>query len=695
MKKKRFSLENLKVPLEELRWTCDPKSLPFSSTQELKPSSKILGQGKALKALGLGLEMESPGYNIFVCGMPGTGRRTALKHALSRVSKRDKQIEDLICLPRFSTPDRLRFLPLPPGKGLALKKLIDGIFKDLTRVRDRFPDAAEHLRERLAVIKSKILPRLEKISKKFEHHKDLTRYFKKLGAEIVSREGEIFVEDFGVKLLVSRRKGQKSPVHWPSHVSFGTLFGSFEKQRGDDKHPGGIPVGSIRAGALLEARGGFLVLSANDLIESPNAWSTLKHCLMAGHLNFFDNEGNTMLLTTGMDSDAIPLQVKVILVGDYQTYDLLQEMDPEFTRAFRVRVDFDVETEITSRIIKNDYPKAVAHLVESENLKHLSATGMAKVIEYAVRRAGRKNKISVQFSAVADLIREASFWAAKKRKRLITAKEVGQTISESIDRLNLLEVKISEMISDGVILIDTDGSRVGQVNGLAVYDQGDYLFGKPSRITAETSVGSSGIINIERESGLSGRSHDKGIQILGGYLRSHFAQKRPLSLTASVCFEQSYSGVDGDSASATEIYAIISSLSGLPIRQDIAVTGSLNQKGDIQPIGGVNEKIEGFFDCVQADKPTGKEGVIIPRRNVPDLMLREDVVKAVKKKQFTIYAIDKVEEGIEILTGHHAGSRGKDGHFPKGSVFERVDCRLEEIVKGLKDYPQSASPNSV
>ena len=259
-------------------------------------------------------------------------------------------------------------------------------------------------------------------------------------------------------------------------------------------------------------------------------------------------------------------------------------------------------------------------------------------------------------------------------------------MSENVDRLNLLETKVSEMITEGVILIDTAGSRVGQVNGLAVYDQGDYLFGKPSRITAETSMGHSGIINIERESGLSGRSHDKGIQILGGYLRSRFAQVRPLSLTASVCFEQSYQSMDGDSASATEIYAILSSLSGLPIRQDVAVTGSLNQKGDIQPIGGVNEKIEGFFDCVMASRSTGREGVIIPRRNLPDLMLREDVVRAVRARKFFVYAIDTVEEGIEILTGYEAGGKQSDGTFPSGTIFYLVDKRLSEIAYGLTQF---------
>ena len=261
-----------------------------------------------------------------------------------------------------------------------------------------------------------------------------------------------------------------------------------------------------------------------------------------------------------------------------------------------------------------------------------------------------------------------------------------QAIDEAINRVNLLEKKIAEMIAEGTLLISTSGSRVGQVNGLAIYDMGDYFFGKPSRITAETSMGHGGIINIEREVGFSGRSHDKGIQILAGYLRSRFAQKRPLSLTASVCFEQSYSGIDGDSASVTEIYAILSSLTGLPIRQDVAVTGSLSQKGDIQPIGGVNEKVEGFYDCIKAGRRTGKEGVIIPRKNLGDLMLRKDVVQSVRQGRFHIYAIDNVEQGLEILTGVPAGRQRRDGSYPVGTAFDLADQRLEELARGLRRY---------
>ncbi len=673
-----------KVATEDLRWTCDPKQLPFKSTEELPNRKRILGQNKALKALIMGLEMDKPGYNIFICGLPGTGRKTALRHALRKRHPPVGPFEDLVCLPRFNAPDRLRFLAMEPGEGKALKRDTQTLFRQIMRMRDRVSEDFRH-----EAVRRLMQERLPDLIDRYGDEPRLREYFRKLGVEVVNRDGEIFEEDLGINLLSSRRLGQTPPVCWPSPISFGGLFGSYDKQRADEKRPAGVPVGSLRPGALVEARGGYLVLSAAELLEVPNAWNALKNCLLTGTLNFYDNEGHGISSGGDLGRSKIPLSVKVILVGDFHTYDVFMDTDPEFARAFRVRVDFDLETQRSARVVRQAFPSSIVRIVRDEGLRHLNAPAVAKVIEFAVRRAGRKSKISVQFSAVADLLCEANYWADQTNRRVIGAREIDCALKQSVDRLNLLETKISEMISDGVILIDTKGSRVGQVNGLAVYDQGDYLFGKPSRITAETSMGRSGIINIERESGLSGRSHDKGIQILGGYLRSHFAQKRPLSLTASVCFEQSYQGVDGDSASATEIYAILSSLSGLPIRQDIAVTGSLNQKGDIQPIGGVNEKIEGFFDCVMASRSTGREGVIIPRRNVPDLMLREDVVRAAKKGRFSVYAIDRVEEGIEILTGMPAGGRKKGSEFPEGSVFHLVDSRLAEIAEGMREFPDS------
>ena len=677
------NLQKYMLSADSLRWVCDGALLPFKTTAEVRPSNRVLGQSKAARALELGMNMESPGYNIFLCGIPGTGRRTLLRQALNMRRSSPSRLEDMVYIPRFDAPDRPRLVRLSAGQATRLRKDVHGLFRQLGRIRDKASSESSSLDR----IKRLVARRMGVLQERYESLTQLDTYFADLAREIVVREGDLYEEDFGVQVVVERRPNQKVPVVWPTHLNFSGLFGTFEKTRGDEKRPAGVPVGSIRPGALVEAHGGFLVLSATEFLEAPSAWTTLKNSLLAGKVDLFDHEGQQPYGSGGFRPDPIPINTKVVIVGDYSSYDTFMDLDPDFCQTFKIRVDFDTEVPLRKRVITTDYPRIVSRIVRDEKLRHLTRSAVAKVIEFGVRKAGRKSKISVQFSAVADLIRESDYWARSAGSRNVSEKHISRALSENVDRLNLLETKLSEMISEGVILIDTDGSRVGQVNGLAVYDQGDYLFGKPSRITAETSMGHSGIINIERESGLSGRSHDKGIQILGGYLRSRFAQERPLSLTASVCFEQSYQSMDGDSASATEIYAILSSLSGLPIRQDVAVTGSLNQKGDIQPIGGVNEKIEGFYDCVMAGRPSGQEGVVIPRRNLPDLMLREDVVKAVRRRKFFIYAIDTVEEGIEILTGCRAGKQRKDGSFPTGTIFYLVDQRLNDIANGLREFP--------
>jgi lon-related putative ATP-dependent protease len=676
------SLQKFMVSPDDLRWVCDASLLPFKTTAEVRPTNRVLGQQKAARALELGMNMKSAGYNIFLCGIPGTGRRSLLRRALKKRHASPRPLEDLIYVPRFDALDRPRLVRLPAGESRGLRKDIRGLFRQLARVRDKSSESSG-----LDRIKRLVARRIHVLQERYESLTQLGSYFVDLAREIVMREGDVFEEDFGIQVVVERRPNQKVPVVWPTHLNFSGLFGSFEKVRGDEKRPAGVPVGSIRAGALVEAHCGFLVLSASEFLESPGAWSTLKNSLLAGSVDLFDHEGQQPYGGSGFRPDPIPINTKVVIVGDYTSYDTFLDLDPDFCQTFKIRVDFDTEVPLRKKVISADYPGVISRIVREEKLRHLTRSAVAKVVEFGVRKAGRKSKISVQFSAIADLIRESDYWARVDGRRTISEKQIARALSECVDRLNLLETKLSEMISEGVILIDTVGSRVGQVNGLAVYDQGDYLFGKPSRITAETSMGHSGIINIERESGLSGRSHDKGIQILGGYLRSRFAQERPLSLTASVCFEQSYQSMDGDSASATEIYAILSSLSGLPIRQDVAVTGSLNQKGDIQPIGGVNEKIEGFYDCVMAGRRTGREGVVIPHRNLSDLMLREDVVKAVRARKFFIYAIDTVEEGIEILTGCRAGKQRSDGSFPSGTIFYLVDQRLDDIANGLREFP--------
>jgi ATP-dependent Lon protease len=325
-------------------------------------------------------------------------------------------------------------------------------------------------------------------------------------------------------------------------------------------------------------------------------------------------------------------------------------------------------------------------IAKEEGLLPLDSTGMAGVIEYGVALSGRKNKLSTRFSDVADIIREAGYWANQSRNKIITEKHVDKAIEEKEYRLNRIEERIQEMIEEGTLMIDIKGSRVGQINGLSVYSLGDYAFGKPSKITAETAVGKSGIINIEREAGLGGTSYNKGVLIIAGYLRRMYAQDKPLTMAASLCFEQSYSGVDGDSASSTEIYALLSSLSGIPLRQDIAVTGSVNQKGEIQPIGGVNQKIEGFFDVCKAKRLTGRQGVMIPKKNIDDLMLRKDVVEAVKSGKFRIWSVETIDEGIEILTGHPAGKRNKKGKYPEGTIHYLADQRLREFADRMKRF---------
>ncbi|MBN2395665.1 MAG: AAA family ATPase, partial [Candidatus Atribacteria bacterium] len=328
-----------------------------------------------------------------------------------------------------------------------------------------------------------------------------------------------------------------------------------------------------------------------------------------------------------------------------------------------------------------------------ENLLPFTRSGISGVIEYAVRLAGRKDKISTHFNSLVDLLREANYWAKRDHQKTIEKKYVNQAIEERIERLNLIENKIQEMIEQGTLMIDTEGSVIGQVNGLSVYDMGEYSFGKPTRITAKTSMGRAGIINIEREANLSGKTHNKGVLILSGYLRSKYAQDKPLSMSASICFEQSYSGIDGDSASSTEAYALLSSLANLPIRQGIAVTGSINQKGEIQPIGGVNQKIEGFYDVCKAKGLTGTQGVIIPETNIPDLMLKEDVVEAIKEKKFHLYPIKTIDQGIEILTQKKAGQKRKNGKFEKNSVNDLADQTLLKFAGKLKEFSEEKEKN--
>jgi ATP-dependent Lon protease len=389
--------------------------------------------------------------------------------------------------------------------------------------------------------------------------------------------------------------------------------------------------------------------------------------------------------TARLKPEPIKADVKVVMIGDAYIYNLLYFMDEDFKKIFKVKAEFDSEMDKGDKAF-GDYVRFVKKICDEDDLLPLEKDGIGALIEYSTRIAGRQKKLSTRFHIIADVIRESSYWARRNKKTAVGREDIEKAIAERFERVSLIEDKIQEMIEEGTILIDTEGAVVGQVNGLSVYDMGQFMFGKPARITARTAMGRAGVINIEREADMSGPTHNKGVLILGGYLRGKYATKRPLSLTASLAFEQSYGGVDGDSASSTEVYALLSSLAGLPLRQDLAVTGSLNQKGEIQPIGGVNEKIEGFFEVCKAKGLTGTQGVIIPHQNVQNLMLRADVVDAVKAGKFHVYPVGTIDEGIEILTGVEAGTADAEGVYAEGTVHGLVDRELQRLAKGWKSF---------
>uniref|UniRef100_A0A7C4CAG1 endopeptidase La n=1 Tax=candidate division WOR-3 bacterium TaxID=2052148 RepID=A0A7C4CAG1_UNCW3 len=479
--------------------------------------------------------------------------------------------------------------------------------------------------------------------------------------------GDAYLE-FRVNVLVDQTGVTQPPVIFETNPSYKNLFGAIERvwDRGGQWR---TDFTQVKAGSILRADGGFLVLNALDVLLEPAVWPALKRTLRNRRLEITTDPYSALFGGTALKPEPIDIDLKVIIIGDPMVYALLTAYDEDFRKVFRVRADFDWEMDLDADAVR-EYAQVIRALCEKERLRPFDRAGVQAVVEYGVRLAGRQNKVSTRFNIITDVLKEASYWAGKAGAKVVTAAHVREALEKRRDRVRLHEEKLQEMINQGTLFIDVDGSVVGQVNGLAVYETPEYAFGKPVRITAKTGVGSAGIINIEREAQLSGRTHDKGVYILTGFLRARYAQKQPLAFTASICFEQSYAGIDGDSASSTEVYAILSDLSGLPIRQDLAVTGSVNQRGQIQPIGGVNWKIEGFFETCRQRGLTGRQGVIVPRANLPDLMLRPEVTAAVEQGRFHIYAVATIDEGIELLTG-----------TPAAEVDRRVRRRLAELAR--------------
>jgi lon-related putative ATP-dependent protease len=443
----------------------------------------------------------------------------------------------------------------------------------------------------------------------------------------------------------------------------------------------------IRAGSIHKANGGYLIIPVEELLRNPFSYDGLKRDLRDGHLVIEEPEERYGFLSVKtLKPQPIPLTAKVILIGNPYIYQMLFGLDTDFKELFKVKAEFDTVMDRTDEKVKQ-YAAFVCMLCEKENLKHLDGTGLAKIVEYSSRLAEDQYKLSTQFSYIADIIRESNYYASQENAEFINGNHVKKAIEEKIYRSKLIQEKIQEMIERGFFLIDTIAEKVGQVNGLSVMGLDDFAFGNPSRVTASIGLGREGVIDIEREAKMGGPIHTKGVLILSGYINDKYARDKLLSLSARLVFEQNYEGVEGDSASSTELYAILSALSGLPIKQNIAVTGSVNQKGEVQAIGGVNEKIEGFFEVCKLKGLTGQQGVMIPESNVQNLMLKEEVVEAVKAGQFNIYSVKTIAEGIEVVTGTKAGERRADGTFEEGTVNYLVDKQLREMAEKLKEYP--------
>jgi len=565
------------------------------------------------------------------------------------------------------------------------------------------------------VVKDAIKKPLEEIQKKYKGNKKVSDYMRMVRNYILDnmstyvpnydQDTKPQQEDDSMLGLLSQLKGQQeedkfskfkvnvvvknvpdsgAPIVLLDHPTQGNLVGKVERIQ----QFGALitDFSLIKGGALHRANGGFLLIDARKLLLQPYSWDSLKRALASKEIKIEAPSEDTSFSTISLDPQPIPLDVKVIMTGDSELYELLSERDPDFKDYFKVEADFGG---VIDRTEENEieYAKLIGSLSKKKNLRSLNKQAVARVIEYSSRLADDTEKLTAHIASIGDLLKEADYWARKSKASQIGKNHIEQAIKSQIYRSDRINQAMLEQIDKGTILMDVTGERVGQINGLVVYNFTRNSFGKPARITTQVRLGHGEFINIEREVEMSGPIHSKGVLILQSLIANRFAKRSPLSLSASIVFEQSYGGVDGDSASSTEYYCMLSAIAGLPIKQSLAVTGSINQFGEIQPIGGVNEKIEGFFEVCKYNGLTGKQGVIIPRTNVVNLMLREDVVEAVEAGKFSIYAIDTVDDGIELLTGVPAGKANKKGQYPKGSVNYQVQQSLSEYYK---DYVRCA-----
>ncbi len=794
-------IDDCRVPVEKLRWECDPAQFDFATTEDLPELDGAIGQERALRSIDFGLGIAENGFNLYLSGETGTGRASTIKKLLEKRAKNEPPPLDWCYVYNFKAPDNPISLSLPAGKGselakdmaelldvvradipkaldskeyetnkaaiveeyqekngelfgkleeeageksFALQRTVSGLVmvpqkegrnytqeeydalppeerskldeagKDLT---DKLNDVLRQVRENEKATKAALAQldrelgmsavghHIEPLKEKYAPFEKVLTYFAAVMEDILLNlddfkeqqpqqspipglklpRQEPSFERYQVNVLVDNKGTEGAPVVFEPNPTYNNLFGRIEHVM----QMGGAATTNftlVKPGALHRANSGYLIVDAREVLINPFAWDALKRCIRNSEIKIEDVLEQYRFMTfVSLKPEPVPLQAKIIMIGTPWIYYLLFYLEPDYRKLFKVRADFDSRITRTPEIVRG-YALFVANHCKTENLLHFDRSGVAGLVEYSARSVEDQARLSCQFMEIVDLIREASYWARKEQSPVVTREFVAKAVEEKIFRSNRIEERMQELFEDGTILVDTEGSEVGQINGLSVITLGDYTFGRPSRVTARVYMGRAGMVNIEREVKLSGPIHDKGVMILTGYLGGKYAHDKPLSFSASVCFEQSYEGVEGDSASSTELYSILSALSGLPLRQEIAVTGSVNQLGKIQPIGGVNYKIEGFYAVCKAKGLTGNQGVIIPKTNERHLMLKDEVVEAVRNGLFHIWSVETVDQGIEILTGVPAGERLPDGRYPEGSVNFLVDRKLREMVESMKKF---------
>ncbi len=783
----------------EAAFIVPPSELAFATTADIAAAAGWVGQERALAALELGVGVQHPGFNLYVCGLSGTQREQTLSALLTDLTRNFPRPGDRVLVQNFQNRDRPRAFYLPAGQGKQLRRDMQELVEDLQRAlpetfrKETFEEEKEQLAERFGhegeeiakglqqraaekgfalqphpqggiifiplkdgkPMEQEDLQRLSEAEQRDlrQREREVSREVKsmlrrqqalgrRLAREVKAAERRVaadviapLIEDIGqrygeevqqylaevrehmldnldnfreqaqppnvpfplpfpgmfggggpdsalldydVNVLVDNSGIAAAPVIIEPSPAYKNLFGAVERM----VDPSGKLVTNftrIKAGSLLRAHGGCLIINVLDALSEPLVWRALKRCLKSGELEIEAYDPFALFATTTLKPEPIKISTRVILTGPTELFQLLYFFDEEFGAIFKMRADFGYEADGVDA--RRSFLAQVARIVSDEQLPAFSAAAVACLIEFGARLVNDRRKLPTQWDAVADVMREAAFWCRKESDSSVDRVHVEKALEQRTFRLNRYEEKLRELIREGTLLVDLDGRKVGQVNGLAVANIGGYEFGRPSRVTASVSMGTQGIINIEREVQLSGRTHDKGVLIISGYLRRTYAQEFPLSLSASLCFEQSYSGIDGDSASSTELYALISSLSGVPLRQDLGVTGSVNQWGEIQPIGGINEKIEGFFATCKEVGLTGHQGVVLPAQNVQHLVLRPQVIEAIRAGQFHLYPIRSIDEGLEVLTGISAGSI-----HAEGTVHALALQRLRRLAEGLRHF---------